>query len=160
MSKNRRAIFFSVYLRLWTLSRSLACKAVPFLVDLGADPSSNSLNLRQWDALPAEESTNSIRKEWKAYVTATLPHAKQQISNFMLACIAEGRNHDAEDEVAHRRGDTVCCKLTHSEIENILQSHRGPNADFLDIRSATEADTTPTARRMAATTSLAMQLAE
>jgi len=112
----------------------------------------------------ADEGDN-MRKAWKQYLMAVLPHAKQQVGNFMLACIAEGRNHEIEDEAAHKRGATLTCNLTHEEICAIMTSHRQKDMERAEVtkadtRSAQESSMAPTYRRMATTTALAVRLAE
>ena len=57
-----------------------------------------------------------MRKARKAYTQNILPHASRQISNFMLACPAEGRSHDRDDEEAFKRGDVMTCALASDEV--------------------------------------------
>ena len=98
----------------------------------------------------------------------------------MLACVAEGRTHDDEQEEAHRRGTTLTCDLTKHDIAEIMAGHRrqdaehdptrsaheGQETESIVPRSAQEEDAEPNAaaanvaKRMAATTALAIRLAE
>ena len=38
----------------------------------------------------------------------------------MLACIAEGKNFDNEEEGTYRRGATLSCDLTHEDIAKVM----------------------------------------
>ena len=48
-----------------------------------------------------------------------LPHAFSQVRNFILASIAEGRNFE-EEEDGMKRGDTLRCLLTLSDVDTAL----------------------------------------
>ena len=108
----------------------------------------------------------------------------------MLACIAEGKSHADEDENAHCRGATLSCALSHEDTCSLMSVQKRTNTamgscatDTMEtsgrVAEATSADaetsharpaqnslparmstTTPTQRRMAATTALALRLAE
>ena len=102
------------------------------------------------------------------YSQEVLPHAKTQLQNFMLACMAEGRNHDREDEGAFRRGDAMTCELTCLEISDIMNATK--KADELSVgqdsttcadpRAADVPGANGHAKRIAATTTLALRLAD
>ena len=52
-----------------------------------------------------QQNKSKIRVSWKHYTRNILPHAKTQLQNFMLACMAEGKMHAEDDEEGgHRRG--------------------------------------------------------
>ena len=99
----------------------------------------------------------------------------------MLACVAEGRNHGIEEEAAHRRGESLSCSLTHADICALTSAHQqrcttqdageGAGAELVAEGSPAQEEPTmerpaqvdvhtPTRRRMAATTALALRLAE
>ena len=91
MSKNERSKIFQIYLRPWTEGTGVATRTVPHLKDLGKFTDDAAMCAEPGAAeIPATEK-NSMRKTWKAYLTHVLPHAKRQLTNFMLACNAEGR---------------------------------------------------------------------
>ena len=114
MSKETRAEMFSVYLRPWTLAGKVASGAVPHLANL-ADVGA-TLQHGMDEEGEAATTSKCIRKAWKAYTHNLLPHAARQISNFMLACLAEGRGRDRDDEDAFKRGGALTCVLTSDEI--------------------------------------------
>ena len=106
MSKSNRAKIFSVYLRPWTLSRVFADSTVPHLADLDGLRVAQPPETTELGAA-AVTIDASMRRSWKQYVASALPHAARQIKSFMLACVAEGRTHEDEEEGAHRRGSTL-----------------------------------------------------
>ena len=157
---------FSVYLRPWTLAGKIASRAVPHLADLadaGAMP-------RRGVGEDGDAATPSkcIRGAWKAYTRNILPHAARQISNFMLACLAEGRRHDQDDEDAFKRGGAITCELTSDEITALMncskqhdkQSAEQDGSTGAHARSAQVESGNGHAKRIAATTSLALRLAD
>ena len=64
----------------------------------------------------------SLRAAWKDYQTRIPPTSIQQIRNFMLAVVAEGRNPARNDTAVDgaARGKPVVCKLDATAIERIL----------------------------------------
>ena len=158
-------LFCCIYLRPWTLARKITTRAVPHLAnlaDVDVTPRQGSSQDTAAPALP------SMRRAWKAYTQHMLPHASRQISNFMLACLAEGRTHDRDDEGAFRRGDSMTCELTGAEITEIMNASKKQDMQSADPESTTGADTRSAraqgagghAKRIAATTALALRLAE
>ena len=109
-----------------------------------------------------------MRKAWKAYTRHMLPHASRQISNFMLACLAEGRNHDVEDEGVFQRGAAMTCELTSQEIANIMNATKQHDKQSAEeekpsgegTHSVRARGASGHAKRIIATTSLALRLAE
>ena len=105
MSKAHRSKLLSVYLRPWTLIAAAASDAVPYLKNL--QQSSQGMN---------------IRHAWKHYIAHILPHAKRQIQNFMLACLAEGRTtRDDEEGAACRRGGNIYLDITSDDNQQALK---------------------------------------
>ena len=97
MSKSNRAKILSVYLRPLTLSKKIATPAVPFLADL--DKGLGVIQQHEPSHEQPSKQNDSIRRAWKGYLTAALPHATRQMRNFMMACVAEGRSHDDEEDL-------------------------------------------------------------
>jgi hypothetical protein len=164
MNKSTRAKIFSVYLRPWTLSKEIATAVVPYLGDLDQ---MTVLRADATAALPGASAITdaNIRRSWKQYVASPLPHAGRQLKNFQLACMAEGRRHDDEEEGAHRRGATLTCPLTKDDIAEIMAGHRRHEVTQDETTRSAKDDpkrsaVNPMAAKMAATTALAMQLAE
>ena len=69
---------------------------------------------------PDSSCRSSIRQAWKEYLIHVLPHARTQIKNFMLACLAEGRCHASEEEAGHRRGTSLYCQLSLQDIRRAM----------------------------------------
>jgi hypothetical protein len=164
MSKFTRAKIFSVYLRPWTLSTRYAGIDVPHLVDLH-QPIARTEDVRIDDAeLQQADVAHSLRRTWKGYVASVLPHAKRQVQNFMLACVAEGRTNDDEEEDGQKRATTLSCKLSIDDIKEILNAQR--IEETTSSRSAQEpskknnAQETNVNIRMRKTALLACQLAD
>ena len=130
MSKEARAAMFSVYLRPWTLAGKVGSRAVPHLADLADVGVASQRGMD--DKGEAATTMKCIRKTWKAYSQNLLPHAARQISNFMLACLAEGRGRDRDDEGALKRAGPLTCEVTSDEI-TARQAERG--AGKLDWRA-------------------------
>lgn len=175
MSENIRAKIFSVYLQPWTLVPSMATKEVPYLKKLSQEVNTGVAQKTEKEYSSDANCSPHMRKSWKAYLSAVLPHAQRQISDFMLACIAEGKHFENEEEGPFRRGMTLSGDLTHAEMFKIRSYGRHEDLSSDGKRTAQEATevnesstinevqsskTKPTARRMVATTSLAVQLAE
>ena len=152
-------------LRPWTLIQKVASETVPQLAHL-SDVNSDRRNSSGEDT--TAQATEPMRKAWKAYTQHMLPHASRQISNFMLACLAEGRNHDHEDEGVFQRGAAMTCELTSKEIAEIMNATKqhdkksaeeeNPNGE--GTRTAQASGASGHAKRIIATTSLALRLAE
>ena len=68
--------------------------AVPLLSDLDRMGTSQVFEKTQ----DGEEQMLRLQAAWRSYISAVPPHAHRQIQNFTLACIAEGKNFDDEDE--------------------------------------------------------------
>ena len=158
-----------------TLSKKISTTVVPYLADLDRHGTASEQMITAGNTEISGRPETSMRRSWKTYVSATLPHASRQIQNFLLACVAEGRTHDDEEEEAHRRGTTLTCSLTQKDITEIISGHRQQETSMDTSRPAQQDSSRPaqasdqkkkstgvdnTAKRMAATTSLAMQLAE
>ena len=112
MSRDARAKILSVYFRPWTLVARVATDTVPYLSRLKETPKASE---------NGPQARSSIRKSWKAYCKQLLPHAKAQIQNFMLACLAEGKEHGEDDaEQGHRRGTRLYCALSVQEVREAL----------------------------------------
>ena len=160
MSKSTRSKLFSIYLRPWTLLETLATAEVPYLKNLFPHSGSTSSAGSSADIPTQWKDESDARQGWKHYLANVLPHARRQLGNFMLASIAEGRNHDNEEEGAFRRGATLRCALTPEDIANVTKyvmkkGHEDANA----AEDTNPKKKNPTGQRMAATASLAMQLA-
>ena len=152
-------------LRPWTLTHKVASAAVPHLAHLadvnGVRPESSGED-------PAAQAAEPMRKAWKAYTQHMLPHASRQISNFMLACLAEGRNHDHDDEGVFQRGAAMTCELTSKEIADIMNATKQHDKQSAEeekpsgegTRTAQSSGASGHAKRIIATTSLALRLAE
>ena len=95
---------------------------VPYLKDL--DRPCGSPNTVE----PGEEK--DFRQAWKSYLQACLPHAKQQIKNFLLASMAEGTNEQDDETANQRKGTSLYCNLTEEDIDKALQ--RGKNVKVHD----------------------------
>ncbi len=96
-----------------------------------------------------------------------LPHARTQIKNFMLACLAEGRNHASEDEAGHRRGTSLYCQMSLQEIRRAMDfqakaaSKLGSESVASDgVVAAAESSESQTNKRILATARVAMKLAQ
>ena len=89
MSKNTRAKLCSVYLRPWTLGTNVATDTVPHLKDLGRRAADSDCASTFDNAVAVDAESTNLRKAWKHYSAAILPHAQRHVSNFLLACIAE-----------------------------------------------------------------------
>merc|ERR1711963_1094562 len=105
MSKEARAKFYSVYLRPWTLAKSLATTLVPFLKDLAETTAGTNLN-------DEDLNTYSTRRPWKKSFPNIFPHAERGVRNFMLTCLAEFRGTDDDDEKNQSKGPAVVCDLS------------------------------------------------
>ena len=141
-TKDYRAKLCSVYLRPWTLIPEQATVEVPRLQDL-------HLTKAQWESLasaaqvagqrkrrisqksqpkPSTEASSSTdqtscRTAWKDYLTRIPPTSEKQIKNFILACMAEGRNYD-DDETGNstNKMDGVTCDIDVTEVHKMLAS--------------------------------------
>eukprot|EP00973_Karenia_brevis_P010917 1480283-Karenia_brevis.AAC.1 len=60
-----------------------------------------------------------MRPAWKTYLSSVFPHARRQITNFMLACIAEGKSYDMEEDT-YRRSTALICDVSLADIANIM----------------------------------------
>ena len=116
----------------------------------------------------AATPSKCIRTAWKAYNRSILPHAARQISNFMLACLAEGKGRDRDDEEAFKRGGTLTCELTSEEITALMSRSREHDKQSAEQDSSTGACARSAqveaanghAKRIDATRSLALRLAD
>lgn len=169
MSKHTRSKIFSVYLRPWTLVPKLHCAHVPYLGWLHGSKDKSS-KTEQHATCNDEEL--SLRTAWKDYLSTVFPHARRQITNFLLCCIAEGKNYCEDEDDMYRRGSALTCNISHADIIDILSfqkrhevntltgSNDLPSNENEGSRSALKKKINPTATRMSNTASLAMQLAE
>ena len=113
MTLEDRSKIFSVYLRPWTLVPEESTCEVPFLVNLNKTK-------EQWAESVADNL--SFRNAWKNYLTRIPPTSINQIRNFMLAVVAEGRSpaRDGTAIDAASRGKPVVCKLNPGRIEELV----------------------------------------
>ena len=161
MSKDVRAKLLSVYFRPWTLVRTVATVIVPYLPDLRKSRESLSSDGTDVSESTAENAARSgIRKSWKEYMQHVLPHAKPQLQNFMLACLAEGKTHaEEEEESGYRRGTSLYCKLSLAEVFDALnlQSKKTTSSISIDQQDTTGKDAT--SKRVFSTAAMALKLA-
>ena len=125
MSKDTRAKILSVYFRPWTLACRVATATVPYLPHLshtqGELMQATDADRSELAADGALQRKGSIRKAWKEYLQRVLPHAREQLQNFMLACMAEGRAHaEEDDETSHRRNTSLYCQLSLEQVKAAL----------------------------------------
>ena len=107
-----RSKIFSAYLRPWTLVQDESSCHVPLIVDLSKT---------QTQLEGGDENGISFRSAWKNYLTRVPPTAVNQIRNFMLACMSEGKtHHDEEDEQGYHRDTRLYCKLALQEVREAL----------------------------------------
>ena len=171
MSKDTRSKVLSVYLRPWTLAKRASTVDVPFLSDLNktraALQATTATEAASAKADPDSGGGISIRKAWKEYLIQVLPHARTQIKNFMLACLAEGRNHASEEEAGHRRGTSLYCQLSLQDIRRAMDfqakaasklASEGVASD--GVFTAAESSESQTNKRILATAQVAMKLAQ
>ena len=52
-----------------------------------------------------------------------LPHAQRQIQNFVMACIAEGKNFEDEPETGVTKSSHKLCALTSDDVDGILNAY-------------------------------------
>ena len=161
MSKDVRAKLLSVYFRPWTLVRRVATVIVPYLPDLRK--SREDLPRAEDDAMETTTEDSpcyNIRKSWKEDMQQVLPHAKPQLQNFMLACLAEGKTHAQEDEEnGHRRGTSLYCKLSLSEVFDALNLNAKKPAGTMDKDKSDTTEKNATSQRVFATAEMALKLA-
>ena len=82
----------------------------------------------------------------------------------MLACLAEGRGRDRDDEEASKRGDAVTCELRSGDITTLMFFAKEHDKESAEQESTTGARARSArgsghAKRITATTSLALRLA-
>ena len=144
---------------------------VPFLSDLNksraALQETTATEAASAEADPDSGGGISIRKAWKEYLIQALPHARTQIKNFMLACLAEGRCHASEEEAGHRRGTSLYCELSLQDIRRAMdfQAKAASKLASEDVTSdgvaaAAESSFAQTNKRILATAQVAMKLAQ
>ena len=112
----------------------------------------------QEDCDPQKRS--NIRKAWKEYSRNVLPHAKMQLQNFMLACLAEGKTHAEEDEEqGHRRGTSLYCKLSVKEIREALDFQAKKAMKSVGANGNDQNSKVTTNKRVFASAEIALKLA-
>ena len=64
-----------------------------------------------------------MRAAWKDYLQRVQPTSARQVRNFMLACLAEGRNPDRDDTERDAAANmpAIRCKLTAADVSSILE---------------------------------------
>jgi hypothetical protein len=132
---------------------------VPFLSDLQYTRKELISKDGVDDIAHEEDVSGDIRAAWKDYLRRTLPHAFTQIRNFMLACVAEGRNFEDEDE-SLKRGEALRCNLTLCDLKQAL-SFNLPGSDSSTAHEGTSASHDPSGatQRVWKSAKLAVQLA-
>ena len=107
------------------------------------------------------QEQSGMRKAWKEYTRQVLPHAKAQLQNFMLACMAEGKTHADEDEEdqGHRRGTSLYCTLSIEEVRGALDFQAKKAMQTAEAAKNDHVDTTATNKRVMATAEMAIKLA-
>ena len=149
MSKENRAKILSVYFRPWTLVKKVATEIVPFLA-----------HLHMTRASTKQPAIGNIRRAWKEYSQQVLPHAKAQLQNFMLACMAEGKTHPDEEEAqGYRRGTSLYCKLTLEEVQAALNFQAKKATQKPDVNRDAPEEATTLNKRVMETASIAQRLA-
>ncbi len=144
---------------------------VPFLSDLNKTrvvlQETTATEAASAKADPDSSCRSSIRQAWKEYLIHVLPHARTQIKNFMLACLAEGRCHASEEEAGHRRGTSLYCQLSLQDIRRAMdfQAKAASKLASEDVTSdgvaaAAESSFSQTNKRILATAQVAMKLAQ
>jgi hypothetical protein len=132
---------------------------VPFLSDLQYTRKELISKDGVDDIAHEEDVSGDIRAAWKDYLRRTLPHAFTQIRNFMLACVAEGRNFEDEEE-SLKRGEALRCNLTLCDLKQAL-SFNLPGSDPSTAHEGTSASHDPSGatQRVWKSAKLAVQLA-
>ena len=161
MSKDVRAKLLSVYFRPWTLVRRVATVSVPYLPDLRKSRQTlRSDGADVLEAIPEDAARSGIRKSWKEYMQHVLPHAKPQLQNFMLACLAEGKTHaEEEEESGYRRGTSLYCKLSLAEVFDALNLQSKKSTSTIDKEKNDTTSKDATSTRVFATAAMALKLA-
>ena len=161
MSKDVRAKLLSVYFRPWTLVKRVATVSVPYLPDLKKAPQPvQSEGADVLEPTPEDAARSGIRKSWKEYMQHVLPHAKPQLQNFMLACLAEGKTHADEDEESGcRRGTSLYCKLSLDEVFDALNLQAKKSTTTIDKEKMTAKKQDATSARVFSTAAMALKLA-
>ena len=137
LTKEARAKLCSIYLRPWTFFSELASAHVPLLTDLDLTQSQwlaayspeapvaiekkqKTSHIDEDDVAAVHPENKNIRQAWKDYLHRVPETAARQIRNFLLATLAEGRNHEDEDAETKIKGESVSCDLNAQEVQQIL----------------------------------------
>ncbi len=127
-TKAQRSKILSVYLRPWTLVQQEGCVDVPYLADLDvlAEDWQRLQNTSKTETvLPhaAQGATRDMRRAWKQYYLSRVPAPfASQVTNFLRAVCAEGRNNEIDDEDKRAtRLDSVTCSVTKDDVSRILE---------------------------------------
>ena len=111
LSSEQRSIIYSVYFRYWTFFPEEASDDVVHI---------KALNLTKKQLNMQKVEIASHRAAWKDFLQRVPPTSFQGIRNFMMACIAEGRNFDRSDTLQDgaSRGLPVTCSITLTDVDN------------------------------------------
>ena len=108
-------MIYSVYFRYWTFFADAANSDVVHITNL---------NLTRTQLSMKNVINATHREAWKDFLQRVPPTSYVGIRNFMMACIAEGRNFDRSDTLQDGagRGPPVTCSITMADINNSLKS--------------------------------------
>ena len=121
--------FAAFYFRYWT-----------FFAD-AAD--SDVVHIKRLDLTRTQMSMSNVngathREAWKDFLQRVPPTSYVGIQNFMMACIAKGRNFDRSDTLQDGagRGSPVTCSITMTDINNSLTFDYVPTGNVCSEESA------------------------
>ena len=121
---NKNCKILSLYLRPWTLVANESTVEVPFVTNLAKTHEQLTGQTPYTEATDEEEHVRNLQNAWRSYMANVLPHAQRQIQNFVLACIAEGKNfEDESDSHAVQKRTQILCSLTSEDVDTILNAY-------------------------------------
>ena len=139
----------------------VATEIVPYLPHLNKIKETTTSNAG--DSIPVDgQLVSNICKAWKEYSQEILPHAKVQLQNFMLACMAEGKTHaeEEEEEKGHKRNTSLYCNLTMTEVRDALDFQAKKALQNIAGKDDNPTAKVTTAARVFATAEVAIMLAK
>ena len=104
-----------MYFRYWTFFPDAASNDVVHIKNL-------NLTRAQFSEKDIKDATH--RKTWKDFLQRVPPTSYVGIRNFMMACIAEGRNFDRSDTMQDGagRGPAVTCSISITDVNDSLKT--------------------------------------
>ena len=105
-------------------------------------------------------ATRDMRRAWKQYYLSRVPAPfASQVTNFLRAVCAEGRNNEIDDEDKRAtRLDSVTCSVTKDDVSRILEKASSQLLQKEATKKSDDAEATHLSRKLVEATSTAASL--